>query len=288
MRFEQQISAVSASLSLGCARRPVPVRFRPPVSASGQTPAPAPAALTQAEPASRAAGAVPGTAVPDSRVDEAVRMALENNLGIQAERLSPQMQTLGVAQTRAAYAPTARRQLHDKNSNTQPAAGLPDRQRSVAHQRQLHDQRRRRSSCCQWGGGRYQASLDGAREHTTSDPTHPFNPQLVVEFQRNLHAAAAAQLHDRQHRGSSCCSARSSRRSPTCSCSSSSRRPSRTVRNAYYDLVGRDRPARGRAGVARPRARVAEEQPEPGRGRHDCADRHRRGAGGSRRATKKR
>src|SRR5690349_9698135 len=37
--------------------------------------------------------------------DEAVRMALENNLGVQAERLAPQINTLNVAQARAVYAP---------------------------------------------------------------------------------------------------------------------------------------------------------------------------------------
>ncbi len=32
--------------------------------------------------------------------DEAVKMALENNLGMQAERLGPQIRTFGVAQAR--------------------------------------------------------------------------------------------------------------------------------------------------------------------------------------------
>ena len=33
-------------------------------------------------------------------------MALENNLGIRAEQLNPQIQTYAVAQARAAYAPS--------------------------------------------------------------------------------------------------------------------------------------------------------------------------------------
>ena len=39
-------------------------------------------------------------------IDEAVRMALENNLGIQVEKLNPQIQVLGVSRADAAYAPS--------------------------------------------------------------------------------------------------------------------------------------------------------------------------------------
>src|SRR5512145_224128 len=38
--------------------------------------------------------------------DEAVRLALENNLGIQAERLGPEIGTIAVAQARAVYTPS--------------------------------------------------------------------------------------------------------------------------------------------------------------------------------------
>ena len=39
-------------------------------------------------------------------VDEAVRLALEQNLGIQIERLNPQIQDIAVAQARSFWAPT--------------------------------------------------------------------------------------------------------------------------------------------------------------------------------------
>ena len=45
----------------------------------------------------------PGTPVS---IEEAVRMALENNLGIQIEKLNPQIQVLGVSRARAVYAPS--------------------------------------------------------------------------------------------------------------------------------------------------------------------------------------
>jgi outer membrane protein len=39
-------------------------------------------------------------------VDEAVKLAIEQNLGIQVERLNPQIQDIAIAQTRASWAPT--------------------------------------------------------------------------------------------------------------------------------------------------------------------------------------
>ena len=73
------------------------------VFASGQTPA----TQQPAAPVVPPVGAAAGQTGPVSRLsaDEAVRMALENNLGIQAERLSPQINTFAVAGARAAYAP---------------------------------------------------------------------------------------------------------------------------------------------------------------------------------------
>src|SRR5688572_12779371 len=38
--------------------------------------------------------------------DEAVRTALENNLGVQVARIDPQIQDLGIAQARAAWMPS--------------------------------------------------------------------------------------------------------------------------------------------------------------------------------------
>ena len=69
----------------------------PSVSASGQA---------QAAPSRRRSGRSNATAAPTIlrvTADEAVKMALENNLGVQADRLGPQIQTYGVAQARAAY-----------------------------------------------------------------------------------------------------------------------------------------------------------------------------------------
>ncbi len=112
MRFKQQISACFATAVSG--------RAWPACSASaaelsafeqtpGQTPPPAPQQSQLAQPA----GATRLTA------DEAVRMALENNLGIQAERLGPEIGTLGVAQARAVV--RAEPHLDDHERGTAPS-----------------------------------------------------------------------------------------------------------------------------------------------------------------------
>jgi outer membrane protein TolC len=114
--------------------------------------------------------------------DEAVRMALENNLGIQAARLSPEAQALDVAATRAAYAPVLFTNT-TKNSNSNPPSNFLSGNEFITN-----EGIRTNAGVAQqirWGGGRYQASIDGSR-NTTSDPTDPFNPRLASNFNFNF------------------------------------------------------------------------------------------------------
>lgn len=107
--------------------------------------------------------------------DDAVRMALQNNLGIQAERLAPEIQTYLVSQARAAYTPNLFSTTTKRNSTSPPdflsSGGLSETttaqrmQTTVGMQQQVP-----------WGGGRYQVSLNASRLATTS--TSSFNPQL--------------------------------------------------------------------------------------------------------------
>jgi outer membrane protein TolC len=147
----------------------------PAVSASEQVPA------QQPQPARPAQTNVPASEL-QVNADDAVRMALENNLGIQAFKLSPEVQALALTQTRAAYAPNLFTNL-TKNSNSNPPSNFlagndfvtQSGFRSNAGVQQL----------LKWGGGRYQASIDGAR-NTTSDPSDPFNPRLSSNFNFNF------------------------------------------------------------------------------------------------------
>ena len=53
-------------------------------------------------------------------LEDAVRMALENNLGIQVEKLNPQIQLLGIRRADAAYAPTLFSTFSRRSSTAPP------------------------------------------------------------------------------------------------------------------------------------------------------------------------
>src|SRR6266850_5556274 len=65
-----------------------------------------PASAQTAQGAAAPLANAPGEQVRRLTIDEAVRLALENNLGIQVARINPQIQDLAVALARAAWVPT--------------------------------------------------------------------------------------------------------------------------------------------------------------------------------------
>jgi outer membrane protein len=109
--------------------------------------------------------------------DEAVKMALENNLGVRADRLGPQIQTYGVAQARAAYGLNLQSATTTRSATSPPTdfittgadttVSSADSFRTGAGVQQL----------VPWGGGRYTLGLDASRL-TSNDPTSSFNPRL--------------------------------------------------------------------------------------------------------------
>jgi outer membrane protein TolC len=175
MRFEQQIRACSRPAATAALILCLFASGRH-VSASGQNPPPAQIPTpTQA--------AVVGAQGPQLQLtaDEAVKMALENNLGIQAQRLSPQVQALLLSQTRATYAPTLFSNT-TKNSSSNPPSNFlsgADFTTNAGVRNNTGFQQ-----LLKWGGGSYAASIDGSR-NTTSDPTDPFNPRLSSNFNLN-------------------------------------------------------------------------------------------------------
>ncbi|MFL6281340.1 MAG: TolC family protein [Vicinamibacterales bacterium] len=251
MRFEQQISVCLKSV-LACGAALALSGSGRIVFASGQTPVPAAPATQVAAPqppSQSAAVAVPGPELQLS-ADEAVKLALENNLGIRAERLSPQAQALAVAQTRAAYAPVVFGGS-TKNSNSNPPqnflagnnfvtnAGF----RSTAGVAQQ----------LKWFGGRYQASLDGAR-NTTSDPTDPFNPRLSSNFSFNFTQPLLRDLGIDSIR-QQLLIGQKQQEIVDLQLQQQVTQTSRTVRNAYYDLIG----AIGQLKVSQESLRLANE-----------------------------
>jgi outer membrane protein len=116
-----------------------------------------------------------GTQVRRLTADEAVRLAAENNLGIQIARFDPQIEDLGIAQTRAAYTPTFNMSAQ-QNSNTSP----PNSFLSGAQNSLITDQFSTTMDIqknLSWGGGNYAIGWDGARSTSNNFFTN-FNPQL--------------------------------------------------------------------------------------------------------------
>ena len=143
------------------------------VFASGQTSAP----QQTTAPASPAQGAAAAPTGPVTRLsaDEAVRMALENNLGIQAERLGPQINTFSVAQARAAYAPVLFSNFLNRSSTQPPSSFITGGSAILTTDTITQDGGLAQN--VPWGGGNYSLSLNGGKV-TTSAIDSRYNPQL--------------------------------------------------------------------------------------------------------------
>jgi outer membrane protein len=106
--------------------------------------------------------------------DEAVRLAAENNLGIQVARYDPQIEDLSVAQARAGWTPTFNSTLQQNSTKSPPNSLLSGAQLSL-----VNDQFSTNTNVQQvlpWGGN-YSFGWDSARS-TSNNIFANFNPQV--------------------------------------------------------------------------------------------------------------
>ena len=172
MRVKLQIPAFLRFVAAGVLAACVFASGRGVFASEQNPPAPATAQQTPApqQPPSQVA---PNTL--KISVDDAVRMALQNNLNIKAEQLAPQIATYDVAQARAAYAPILFSQTTTRSSTSPPSDFLNGNEAILSN-----DSFRTSGGVQQfvpWHGGRYTFSLDAGRL-TTSSASSRFNPQL--------------------------------------------------------------------------------------------------------------
>src|SRR5215471_3982718 len=163
MALDQQFRA-SIARSVAARAAALMFAFGMPMSAFGQTPA---TATTPAAPVTRQST---GPHVPPSiangtplSMEDAVKMALENNLGIQAERLNPEIQSWALARANGAYAPSLISSFQHASSASPPADFFSSGQSITTNgttftQGGLQQQTR-------WGGN-YQVTFDGSRGTT--------------------------------------------------------------------------------------------------------------------------
>lgn len=150
------------------------------LSASGQTtPAPpagtAPAATPPQQPRTLQLPPYIASGTPLT-MEDAVKMALENNLGIQADRMNPEIQSWALAQAQGAYAPSLISSFNSGSSAAPPTdflssgiavvtSGSTFSSAGIAQQ-------------LKWGGGNYQVTFDGSRG-TTDAPLTPYPTSLT-------------------------------------------------------------------------------------------------------------
>ena len=174
-----------------------------------------------------------GTQVRRLTADEAVRLAAENNLGIQIARFDPQIEDLNLVQTRAAWTPTLTSSLQ-QNSNTSPpnsflsgaqgALNSDQFSMSTAVQQQLP-----------WHGASYSVGIDGARS-TSNNFFSNFNPQLRSSLSLNftqplLRGFKIDSTREQLEVG------KKNREIADVGLRQTLTATSRTVRNAYWDLA---------------------------------------------------
>ncbi|HEY7055158.1 MAG TPA: TolC family protein [Vicinamibacterales bacterium] len=236
--------SLSASGQTPGAPTPQPVQQQPPQPVQQQPqpgqepllPVPQPpggaATQTATQTASQNPAVVGGTPLT---MEEAVRMALENNLGIREERLNPEIRNYAVVQASSVYTPALFSQLNRGNSAAPPTDFLSTGGVGVVTSGSMTTV----AGITQqlpFGGSNYQFSFDGSRS-TTDAPRTIFSPQLgshlnlvynqpllrnfrIDQFRqqlyqsKNLQSVADIQLHQRVIQ------------------------TSRNVRAAYYNLVG--------------------------------------------------
>lgn len=164
--------------------------------------------------------------------DDAVRLALEQNLGIAIERLNPQIQDVSIAQARSFWRPTVSSTLQNNSQQSPPTSALAGGQTKIVDTR----------FSTQFGvtqilrtGGSYSFAWNSARSTTTNLFTN-FNPLLnsnvAFSFTQPLLRNRTIDSYRQQLEVT-----RKDRASADVSLRATMASTTRNVRNAYWDLV---------------------------------------------------
>ena len=106
--------------------------------------------------------------------EDAVRLALENNLGIRAARIDPHIEDLGVAQARAAWFPTVTSTLQGASTESPSTSFLSGAETKTSDERVNTNVGVQQA--LPWGG-RYNIGWDSSRSTTTNIFSN-FSPQM--------------------------------------------------------------------------------------------------------------
>ncbi len=143
-----------------------------PLSAFGQTGHPSLAAAMEAQAAQTAAA--PAAPVRRISIDDAVKLALEQNLGIQIQRIDPQIQDLSIAQAKSFWAPSISSTIAKNNQTQAVTSALSGGETSVLNAQFSGGVGL--SQTLPWGGA-YTAGWNSARLSSNNIFSN-FSPQL--------------------------------------------------------------------------------------------------------------
>jgi len=133
------------------------------------------ASAQQATPAQQAAPANDGRPVRRLTADEAVKLAIENNLGIQISRLDPQIEDLNVLSARTAYTP-AFNTLFQNNSIQRPSANIFTGSQEANFKQENFTSNFGVTQNLRWGAA-YDVGWDNSRL-SSNNPGNIWKPQL--------------------------------------------------------------------------------------------------------------
>jgi len=209
--------------------------FGMPLSAFGQTPQAQQASNTPAvRPVAQApqpASVVNGTPVS---MEDAVRMALENNLGIQGQRIDPQIQSYALARADAVYAPALVSSFSRSNSTAPPQDFLSSTANVVTNGN-LFTQAGVQQAL-RWGGGSYQVTFDGSRG--TSDAPNTSLPTSLQSHMNGLFIQPLLRNFRFDSNRATLVQARNNQTIADLQLQQRITQTGRNVRAAYYGLLG--------------------------------------------------
>lgn len=194
------------------------------VSAFGQT--------GQSAFSTASAGVQSGQTVRRLTVDDAVKIALEQNLGIQIQRVEPQIQDESVAQARAAWLPNLTSNFN-KNSNTFQSTNILSGAAPTINNA-LFSGGVGINQVLPWGGS-YTTSWGSSRS-TTTNLSSTFNPVLNSQLSANYTQPLLRNFSIDGVR-QAVMSAKKQRDISDVSLHATIVQTSRNVKNAYWDLV---------------------------------------------------
>jgi outer membrane protein TolC len=173
----------------------------------------------------------PGESVRRLSIDEAVKLALEQNLGIQIQRLDPQIQDVGIAQARSFWSPMVSTNLSRQSQSNASTSALSGGAKSIDNGNLATGLGIQQS--LPWGGF-YNVNWSGGR-FTTTNLFSNFSPQLSSNLNLQFTQPLLRNLSMDQIR-QQVANSKKVRELSDIQLESVVVQTSRSVKNAYWDL----------------------------------------------------